>query len=161
MVWSGGFQEIFCRLQGYQLFKELVIKFILLRLADMVSAIKNGIKCKNLKVRVRSSRLCLAVLKQLLRRGFIVSFKSVDYYFVEIELKYIAAQQKISLIGDIKVISRPGYLRSVTLSQSTLERRSICFGQNVSVLVSTDKGVLFLDEAISSGLGGVWLVYVW
>ena len=126
-------------------------------LCNMISSIKNGQLSKRSYIILKQTnkQLCESVLNVLWDEGFILGYKYKNTFSkksVKIFLKY---KKGIPAINSIKVISKPSL--KVFFSLKNLWK----FDSTQGVLVlSTNKGVMALEECKKLKLGGQVLVIV-
>ena len=119
-------------------------------ISDMLTRIRNAISKKHEFVRIPSSKFKLQIAKILEEEGFISSFDMVDqdkFKFININLKY--NDRKVSVIKEIKIVSKPG-LR-VYVNKNEIPRVRGGLGTSI---ISTSKGVMTGNKARAIGVGG-------
>lgn len=127
-------------------------------LTDCVIRIKNAGASMKSSVEVRGTKVCLKVLQVLKDEGFIT-----DFYMKEnserglkqacnVELKYF---KNTPLINNVKFVST---------SKNRVHKKCIALRRYMDnfkfAVVSTDKGIVPVKEAIESNLGGEVLFWM-
>jgi len=125
--------------------------------ADLLTRIRNANLAYKDELVAPVSKLSEAVLRILLKEGFIGGFEregeGVDQAF-RIQLKYSKTRQRT--ISGLRRVSRPG--RRVYAGRDRLPR--VLGGLGVAI-VSTSQGVMTDRDASRKGIGGEVLAYVW
>ena len=119
-------------------------------ISDMLTRIRNAIARKHRNVKIPNSKFKLEIARILAEEGFISSFEKIDndkFKYIKIDLKY--SDKKVSVIKDIRRISKPG-LR-VYVNKDNIPRIVGGFGTSI---ISTSKGVMTGNKARQVGLGG-------
>ncbi|MEC9381593.1 MAG: 30S ribosomal protein S8 [Thermodesulfobacteriota bacterium] len=119
-------------------------------ISDMLTRIRNAISKKHEFVKIPNSKFKLEIAKILQEEGFILSFDLVDedkFKFIKIKLKY--NDRKISVIKELKRISKPG-LR-VYVNKNEIPRVKGGLGTSI---ISTSQGVMTGNKAREKGVGG-------
>ena len=119
-------------------------------ISDILTRIRNAISKKHEFVRIPSSKFKLQIAKILEEEGFISSFDMVDqdkFKFININLIY--NDRKVSVIKEIKRVSKPG-LR-VYVNKNEIPRVRGGLGTSI---ISTSKGVMTGNKARAIGVGG-------
>jgi small subunit ribosomal protein S8 len=125
--------------------------------ADAITRIRNASTRKLEVTTVLYSKLVVNVLKILVDKGYIESYKVIDKagkQKINVALKY--DENENSPINEIKKISKPG--RRVFKGKDEIKRFKNGYG---TIIVSTSRGVLSNEEASAQGVGGELLVSVW
>ncbi|MCL5795428.1 MAG: 30S ribosomal protein S8 [Patescibacteria group bacterium] len=118
-------------------------------IADMISTIKNGIRCNFKSVETPKANLKLAILKVLKQNGYILGYdveKGKLQEKIKINLKYVNSQPSIN---EFKKISTPG--RRFYRGYSKIPKSLNGMG---SYILSTTQGVMSDREARAKHLGG-------
>ena len=127
-------------------------------LADMLTRLRNANKAKQEKVDIPASNFKVQVARILKDEGYLKNYKVIKdgkQGILRIYLKY-EGETKKQVIGELKIISRPGLRRYVHKS----EIPQVLRGLGVSIL-STSKGVLTDKEARKLNVGGELLCSIW
>ena len=127
-------------------------------LADMLTRLRNASKAKQEKVDIPASNFKAQVARILKDEGYLKNYKVIKdgkQGILRIYLKY-EGETKKQVIGEMKIISRPGLRRYVHRSEIPLVLR----GLGLSIL-STSKGVLTDKEARKLNVGGELLCSIW
>lgn len=129
-------------------------------IADMFSAIKNGIMRRKESVVVPSSRVKEAILEVLKKEGYIANYERIEkkvgtQSFVKITLKYLDPKRERNVIQDIQRVSKLG--RRVYKPRHQLPYVEKGFG---IAIVSTDAGIITDHEARKLGKGGEIIAFV-
>jgi small subunit ribosomal protein S8 len=127
-------------------------------LADMLTRLRNANKAKQEKVDIPASNFKVQVARILKDEGYLKNYKVIKdgkQGILRIYLKY-EGETKKPIIGELKIISRPGLRRYVPKSEIPLVLR----GLGLSIL-STSKGVLTDKEARKLNVGGELLCSIW
>jgi small subunit ribosomal protein S8 len=127
-------------------------------LADMLTRLRNANKAKQEKVDIPASNFKVQVARILKDEGYLKNYKVIKdgkQGILRIYLKY-EGETKKQVIGEMKIISRPGLRRYVHKS----EIPQVLRGLGLSIL-STSKGVLTDKEARKLNVGGELLCSIW
>ncbi|MEN3034328.1 MAG: 30S ribosomal protein S8 [Aquificaceae bacterium] len=129
-------------------------------IADMFSAIKNGIQRRKESIEIPSSKVKEAILEVLKREGFIANYERLERKvgtqpFVRISFKYLDSKRERSAIEDIQRVSKPG--RRVYKPKHQLPYVEKGFG---IAIISTDSGIVTDHEARKLGKGGEIIAFV-
>ena len=119
-------------------------------IADMLTRIRNALISKQKSLIVPSSRIKVQIVSVLKDEGYIMDYKLIEdglRKMIGIELKY--ADEKMSVIREIKRVSRPG--RRIYVKKDDVPR--VMGGLGISIL-STPKGIMTGLKARSLGVGG-------
>ncbi len=122
-------------------------------IADLLIRIKNGYLNKASEVKVPPSKFKLALLKKLVKLGYINDFSQNSDKGVKIILKY---NQGIPVVQNVLRLSKPG-LRKYIGSKSI---RKLQKGLGYYIL-STPKGLKTHTEAKKENLGGELVCKIW
>jgi small subunit ribosomal protein S8 len=130
-------------------------------IAEMLTRIRNAQLAGKKEVRIKASKLKLAIAKILEQEGFVeYAGEEVvnDLKNIKIDLKYyrVSNTQKIPAIRDIQRVSREGQRIYV----QTKDIRNVKNKFGISI-ISTSKGVMTGAEARKNGLGGEYICEVW
>jgi small subunit ribosomal protein S8 len=126
-------------------------------IADMLTRIRNAVMVQHDSVLIPSSRMKLAIAKNLKEEGFIADYEVVKgkpHRVIKVHLKYDDDGQPI--ISGLERVSKPG-LR-VYVGWKEIPR---VYGGLGIALISTSKGVMTGQQAWRQGIGGELLCYVW
>lgn len=117
-------------------------------LFNLVANIKNGQLAKKAYIYFKKTPLCESVLNALWDEGFILSYKisSKNPNMLKIFLKY---KNKKSTINSIKVISKP----SLRIYYSIKQLWKLDSTKGI-IFISTNNGIMSLDECKKKNLGG-------
>jgi small subunit ribosomal protein S8 len=120
----------------------------------MFATLKNGQLVKKASIFHKKKKLCSQVLNVLWDEGYILGYRTVNNNsnMFEIFLKY---NQNLPSITNIKSISKPG--KRVYLSAKQLWKLDSSTGL---IILSTNKGVLSIDNCKRVNVGGEPLVYI-
>jgi small subunit ribosomal protein S8 len=127
-------------------------------LADMLTRLRNANTAKQEKVDIPASNFKVQVARILKDEGYLKNYKVIKdakQGILRIYLKY-EGETKKQVIGEMKIISRPGLRRYVHKS----EIPQVLRGLGLSIL-STSKGVLTDKEARKLNVGGELLCSIW
>lgn len=127
-------------------------------LADTLCRIKNGYVKKHLYISVRNSKFICSVLYLLYKLGYIVSFSIVDRTKVDVFLKYT---QGIPGWRGYKMISLSGRRLYVSYTALKKYKTRILVQRAGFLILSTNKGLMTDQEALSRCIGGELLFYVY
>ena len=117
---------------------------------NLLSTLKNNIQIRKYKMEIKKTKYSIAILDVLVREGFIRSF-IISKTKILVLLKYINDKP---LIKDIKMISKPSqrvYLKNFKLYNCS---------QKKVFLISTNQGILSLEDAKRLNLGGELLCFI-
>ena len=127
-------------------------------IADMLTRIRNANMVKHEIVEIPKTKMSQAIAEILKREGYIQNFEAytenLNQYLL-LSLKY-HGQSRERVITKIKRVSKPG-LRVYTNSKTI---PVVLGGLGISIL-STSKGVMTGKNAMSLGIGGEVLCYIW
>jgi small subunit ribosomal protein S8 len=127
-------------------------------IADMLTRIRNANMVKHEIVEIPKTKMSKAIAEILKTEGYIQNFETytenLNQYLL-LSLKY-DGQSRERVITKIKRVSKPGlrvYANSKTIPV-------VLGGLGISIL-STSKGVMTGKMAMSLGIGGEVLCYIW
>jgi small subunit ribosomal protein S8 len=127
-------------------------------IADMLTRIRNANMVKHEIVEIPKTKMSKAIAEILRTEGYIQNFETytenLNQYLL-LSLKY-HGQSRERVITKIKRVSKPGlrvYANSKTIPV-------VLGGLGISIL-STSKGVMTGKTAMSLGIGGEVLCYIW
>ena len=127
-------------------------------IADMLTRIRNANMVKHEIVEIPKTKMSKAIAEILRTEGYIQNFETytenLNQYLL-LSLKY-DGQSRERVITKIKRVSKPG-LRVYTNSKTI---PVVLGGLGISIL-STSKGVMTGKNAMSLGIGGEVLCYIW
>lgn len=127
-------------------------------IADMLTRIRNANMVKHEIVEIPKTKMSKAIAEILKTEGYIQNFETytenLNQYLL-LSLKY-DGQSRERVITKIKRVSKPG-LRVYTNSKTI---PVVLGGLGISIL-STSKGVMTGKNAMSLGIGGEVLCYIW
>ena len=136
--------------------KELLV--VTDNIADMLTRIRNANMVKHEIVEIPKTKMSKAIAEILKTEGYIQNFETytenLNQYLL-LSLKY-DGQSRERVITKIKRVSKPG-LRVYTNSKTI---PVVLGGLGISIL-STSKGVMTGKNAMSLGIGGEVLCYIW
>lgn len=120
---------------------------------DMLARMRNAITRRLLTVKVLKSKYCISILKLLVSRGVVRYLDASDKYLVEVGLKYVGNR---SVVREIQQVSTPSRRHNVTVKKLRTKFPSGSF-----VVVSTKKGMMLREQALSMNIGGtvVCIIY--
>jgi small subunit ribosomal protein S8 len=127
-------------------------------IADMLTRIRNANMLKHEIVEIPKTKMTTAIAEILKREGYIQNFETytenLNQYLL-LSLKY-HGQYREPVITKLQRVSKPGlrvYANSKTIP-------IVLGGLGISIL-STSKGVMTGKTAMSCGIGGEILCYIW
>ena len=127
-------------------------------IADMLTRIRNANMLKHEIVEIPKTKMSIAIAEILRKEGYINNFETytenLNQYLL-ISLKY-HGQSREPVITKLERICKPGlrvYANSKTIP-------IVLGGLGISIL-STSKGVMTGKSAMSLGIGGEILCYIW
>ena len=127
-------------------------------IADMLTRIRNANMVKHEIVEIPKTKMSKAIAEILRTEGYIQNFETytenLNQYLL-LSLKY-HGQSRERVITKIQRVSKPGlrvYANSKTIPV-------VLGGLGISIL-STSKGVMTGKNAMSLGIGGEVLCYIW
>jgi len=126
-------------------------------IADMLTRIRNAIRARKPRVRVKRSKVCLGIARVLQEEGYIEDFVTIDdtgQGEIEIGLKYGEGGEPV--IQNLQRVSRPG--RRICCGVDRLPR--VMDGLGIAI-VSTNLGVLSDRQCRGRKAGGELLCKVW
>lgn len=127
-------------------------------IADMLTRIRNANMVKHEIVEIPKTKMSQAIAEILKREGYIQNFEAYTenlHQYLLLSLKYDGHSRE-RVITKIQRVSKPGlrvYANSKTIPV-------ILGGLGISIL-STSKGVMTGKNAMSLGIGGEVLCYIW
>ena len=124
-------------------------------IADMLTRIRNANMLKHDIVEVPKTKMSIAIANILNIEGYIQSFEEYNDDSLLISLKY-HGQNREPVITHLERVSKPGlrvYNKSKTIAK-------VLGGLGISI-VSTSRGVMTGKDAMSRGIGGEILCYIW
>ena len=128
------------------------------KIADMLTRIRNANMLKHEIVEIPKTKMSTAIAEILKREGYIQNFETytenLNQYLL-LSLKY-DGQSREPVISKLERVSKPG-LRVYTSSKTI---PIVLGGLGISI-VSTSKGVMTGKNAMSLGIGGEILCYIW
>ena len=128
------------------------------KIADMLTRIRNANILKHEIVEIPKTKMSKAIAEILKREGYIQNLETytenLNQYLL-LSLKY-DGQSREPVISKLERVSKPG-LR-VYASSKTIP--VVLGGLGISI-VSTSKGVMTGKSAMSLGIGGEILCYIW
>lgn len=128
-------------------------------ISDMLTCIRNAILAKHKVVKIPHTKLTFNITNLLLKEGLIKSYRKLKIGrrdSILISLKYTGEKGQISLITNLKRISKPG--SRVYYSSKKIPRVREGFG---IAIISTSKGILTDKQARERRVGGELLCYIW
>jgi small subunit ribosomal protein S8 len=127
-------------------------------IADMLTRIRNANMVKHEIVEIPKTKMSQAIAEILKREGYIQNFETYSEnlnQYLLLSLKYDGHSRE-RVITKIQRVSKPG-LRVYTNSKTI---PVVLGGLGISIL-STSKGVMTGKNAMSLGIGGEVLCYIW
>ena len=128
------------------------------KIADMLTRIRNANMLKHEIVEIPNTKMSKAIAEILKKEGYIQNFETytenLNQYLL-LSLKY-DGQSREPVISKLERVSKPG-LRVYTSSKTI---PIVLGGLGISI-VSTSKGVMTGKNAMSLGIGGEILCYIW
>ena len=127
-------------------------------IADMLTRIRNANMVKHEIVEIPKTKMSQAIAEILKREGYIQNFETYSEnlnQYLLLSLKYDGHSRE-RVITKIQRVSKPGlrvYANSKTIPV-------VLGGLGISIL-STSKGVMTGKNAMSLGIGGEVLCYIW
>jgi len=120
----------------------------------MFSNLKNGQLAKKTSVFQKKKKICAQILNILWDEGFILGYKTseLDSNLFEIFLKY---NRNTPSINNIKSVSKPG--KRIYFSSKQIWKNDVNLGL---IILSTNKGVVSLQQCKKLNIGGEPLVFV-
>ncbi len=125
--------------------------------ADMITRIRNGVRAKQPRVDVPSSKLKVEIARILKDEGYVSNFKLQEddkQGVLRIWLKYGPGMERV--ITDLQRVSRPGC--RIYCGKDQIPRVYGGLGINV---ISTSRGLMTGRDAARQGVGGEILFNVW
>jgi len=127
-------------------------------IADMLTRIRNANMLRHEIVEIPKTKMSKAIAEILKREGYIQNFETytenLNQYLL-LSLKYHGPSRE-PVISKLERVSKPG-LRVYTNSKTI---PTVLGGLGISIL-STSKGVMTGKSAMSLGIGGEILCYIW
>lgn len=127
-------------------------------IADMLTRVKNGYLAKHKSISLPHSQFKEELGKLLVRHGYLADLKveqekKSPKKTMVVKLRY---QAKKPALDNVKRISKPGLRVYANVKQLTRMPRRLGV-----TIISTPKGLLTLDEAKKTNLGGEVICRVW
>lgn len=120
---------------------------------DYLIRIKNAAKAEGREVTTQTSRFIEAIAKKLKEIGILESLEIKEGNIIS----RLAFHKKAPMLLDLKLVSRPGLRKYLTVEELEGRRR-----KNASILVlSTPSGVLSSKEALKKKVGGEVIAEIW
>jgi small subunit ribosomal protein S8 len=126
-------------------------------IADMLTRIRNAVRVRQPRVRVKRSKVCLGIAEVLKQEGYIADYLAIDdtnQGEIELDLKY--GERGEAVVQDLQRVSRPG--RREYCGVDGMPR--VLDGLGILV-VSTSRGVLSDRQCRRQKVGGELLCKVW
>ncbi len=126
-------------------------------IADMLTRIRNAAQRRHRYVTMPSSKMKVAIARNLKQEGFIEDYEVIDEKpqpILRILLKYTEEGEPV--ITGLKRVSTPGR----RIYKPRKEIPWVLSGMGV-VILSTSKGIMTDRQARRAGVGGEVLCYVW
>lgn len=126
-------------------------------IADMLTRIRNAVRVRKPRVRVKRSKVCQGIAQVLKDEGYILDYQVIEdtnQGELEIDLKY--GERGEQVIQDVQRVSRPG--RRIYRGVSEMPR--VRDGLGITI-VSTSRGVLSDRQCRRQKVGGELLCKVW
>jgi len=122
-------------------------------IGDYLIRIKNAAKAQDREVTTQTSRFIEAIAKKLKEIGILESLEVKDGQIVS----RLAFHKKAPMLLDLKLVSRPGLRKYMTVEGLERRRR-----KNASILIiSTPLGVVSSKEATKKKVGGEVIAEIW
>jgi small subunit ribosomal protein S8 len=125
--------------------------------ADMITRIRNGVRAKQPRVDIPSSKLKVEIARILKEEGYISNFKVTEdnkQNVLRVYLKYGPGMERV--ITDLQRVSRPGC--RIYCGKDQIPR--VYGGLGINIL-STSRGLMTGRTAAREGVGGEILANVW
>lgn len=131
------------------------------KIAEMLTKIRNAQMAGHKEVRIRSSKVKLAIAKILESEGFIMSVseeKDENNEIIKIDLKYhkVSPTKKVPAIQGIRRVSKLG--QRMYVKKDEIKKVKNGFGIGI---ISTSKGIMTNEQSKKTGLGGEYICEVW
>ena len=126
-------------------------------IADLLTRIRNGARARHPRVDMPSSKMKIEITRILKDEGYVANYKVVEEKgkkTLRVFLRY--TPERLSVITDLKRISRPGSRRYV----GKFGIRPVVGGMGIAIL-STPRGLMTGQSARKEGVGGELLCEVW
>ena len=125
--------------------------------ADMITRIRNGVRAKQPRVDIPSSKLKVEIARILKQEGYVSNFKVTEdnkQNVLRVYLKYGPGMERV--ITDLQRVSRPGC--RIYCGKDQIPR--VYGGLGINIL-STSRGLMTGRTAAREGVGGEILANVW
>jgi len=119
-------------------------------IADMLTRIRNAVRCRQKTVNVKASKICEGICRVLKEEGYIEDYKRIEdnlQGLLRVYLKYGPLGEDV--ICEIKRVSKPGRRRYAGVDDLPRPMK----GMGISI-VSTSKGVLSDRRCRQESIGG-------
>lgn len=131
-----------------------------IRLANMLSAIKNNAMVQKTVVEVPYAKLCESVANVMKDGGFVSEVKvfkekNTSHKTLKIELATQLNSQK-PVLTDLRIMSKPGR----RIYKQVDELKKVVGGYGIGV-ISTSRGIMSVEDAKRKRLGGELLCEIW
>jgi small subunit ribosomal protein S8 len=129
-------------------------------ISDMISRLKNSSNKKLSDVIILNSKICLNILYILYRLGYINGFSILNKRYIKVYLKY--SNIGMSSIRQITRISKQGNRVYCNKKYSKLNKNLLHnMNKNSGILiVTTNKGIITINEMLLYNCGGEILLYI-
>lgn len=127
------------------------------RVSDLIIRIKNASLSKRKEVIIDDLNINKAICKVLVRAGFLENVESAEMDAKKVLVAKIRYDKREPVLNDVLVISKP----SLRIYATSREIPSIQRRGKITLVLSTNKGIMTGTDAIKKKLGGEVLFKIW
>src|SRR3989344_3365564 len=127
------------------------------RVSDLIIRIKNATLAKRKEVFIDYLNINKAICKVLVQAGFLEGVESVEKEGRKVLLAKIKYDRREPVLNDVLVISKPSLRIYATVGEiPAIQRRG-----KITVVLSTNKGIMTGADAMRKKIGGEVLFNIW
>lgn len=127
------------------------------RVSDLIIRIKNASLSKRKEVVIDHLNINKAICKVLIQAGFLEGVENVERDGRKVLLVKIRYDKREPVLNDVLVVSKPSLrVYATTREIPTIQRRG-----RITLVLSTNKGIMTGTDAIKKKLGGEVLFKIW
>ena len=127
------------------------------RVSDLIIRIKNASLAKRKEVYIDYLNINKAICKVLVNAGFLEGVESAEKEGRKVLLAKIKYDKRIPVLNDVTVVSKPS-LRIYASAKNipAIQRRG-----RITLILSTNKGIMTGEDAMKKKIGGEVLFKIW
>ena len=127
------------------------------RVSDLIIRIKNASLAKRKEVIVDYLKINKAVCKVLVRAGFLEGVESAEKDGRKVLIAKIRYDKREPVLNDVMVVSKPSLrVYATTREIPLIQRRG-----RITLILSTNKGIMTGIDAMKDKIGGEVLFKIW